>query len=195
MKTTLQISSGRGPVEVRRFVRLLAEHLGARLGVAPRLVGDHDAPLSAVFEVDPQTAEGWVGTHELRAPLRGARRRQRWFVQVTAFDQDPERAAPQVRLQATRAGGPGGQNVNKRATAVRAVDRVSGLAVRVCEQRSQAQNRALAEARLRARLEARGEAAAAQGRANRRAAHDAVVRGDARFRWRLSSGGELVGGE
>ena len=194
MNTTLQISSGRGPVEVRRFVRLLADHLGARLGVAPCLVGDEAAPLSAAFEVDPQVAARWVGTHELRAPLRGARRRQRWFVQVSAFDPNPAQAAPQVQIQATRAGGPGGQNVNKRATAVRAVDRVSGLAVRVAEERSQAQNRAIAEERLRSRLDAVAADQRAKGRANRRAAHDAVVRGDARFTWRLSSDGELVGG-
>lgn len=194
MKTTLQISSGRGPVEVRGFVRLLAEHLGARLGATPTFTGDNDAPLSAMLLVDPASASAWLGTHLLVAPLRGKGGRQRWFVQVRAFDEAPEVAAPQVQLQATRAGGPGGQNVNKRATAVRAVDRVSGLAVRVAEQRSQAQNRALAEARLRARLEARVEAQAAQGRATRRAAHDGVVRGDPRYTWRLSADGQLKGG-
>ena len=193
MSTLLQISAGRGSAEVRRFVRLLADWLGARLAATPRFTGEADAPLSAILEVDAATAAAWTGTHELVAPLRGKGSRKRWFVSVRGFDEAPPAGPPDVALHAARAGGPGGQNVNKRATAVRAVDRVSGLMVRVSDQRSQARNRALALSRLEARIGDRAAQRAAQETATRRAAHDAVVRGDPRFSWRLSPDGELIG--
>lgn len=210
----LQISSGHGPIEARRFVRLLADHI-ARLGsgIAPSFVGPVDAPLSATIVVDtpperwppanaearrPHTALSWVGTHVLLAPLRGRGGRKRWFVEVRPFSDaglQQGAASVDVRITTARAGGPGGQNVNKRATAVRVVDRVSGIAVRASGQRSQAQNRVTALERLQERLDEREAAAMAQAGAERRAAHDAVTRGAARFTWRLDSDGRLTGGE
>lgn len=47
----------------------------------------------------------------------------------------------EVRLEYSRSGGAGGQNVNKRETAVRAVHEPTGLAVHVSAERSQLQNR------------------------------------------------------
>ncbi len=194
MSTLLQISSGRGSAEVRRFVRLLADWLGARLAAEPRFTGDLETPLSAVLEVEADAAAPWIGTHQLVAPLRGKGGRKRWFVSVSAFEPPQRAPAPRLELSAARAGGPGGQNVNKRATAVRAVDRASGLAVRVSDQRSQAQNRAVAVARLSARIDARAAEVEASARASERAAHDRVVRGDAAFTWRLCDDGRLTGG-
>ena len=199
----LQISAGRGPAEARRFVGLLAEELGRRLGVSPEL-GEGSARLRvdegrapSGITPKPGFAEGsardsavrWLGTHQLLAPLRGNGRRKRWFVEVRAFEDAGGALPTEIVFTAARSGGPGGQNVNKRATAVRAVDRVSGIAVRVAEERTQARNRAIAERRLRERLTTLEQQVAAAEEAARRAAHDQVVRGDARYTWRLGKVG------
>lgn len=58
----------------------------------------------------------------------------------------------EIRLQAVRSRGPGGQNVNKVATAVHLIHLPTGIEVRMQETKSQTQNREKAWLLLRARL-------------------------------------------
>jgi peptide chain release factor 2 len=60
--------------------------------------------------------------------------------------------ADDIRIEFSKSGGPGGQNVNKRETAVRVVHIPTGLAVHVTSERSQEQNKERALVMLAGKL-------------------------------------------
>jgi protein subunit release factor B len=83
----------------------------------------------------------------------------RWFASVFATPLDDQEGdlridLSQVTVQACRAGGPGGQHVNKTSSAVRVSHHPTGICVRAQSERSQHANRELAFERLRQTLTA-----------------------------------------
>ncbi len=149
---TLRIGAGRGPWPARRFVAMLTAALCERLvacGVVVQAVerhGDPEAPGRVMLRLGGATAAvpELVGTHLLTADLRGPRARRRWFaaVELDAGEPGPTPPLPRSELDVrfVRSRGPGGQNVNKRATAVQITHRPTGVAAHCDTHRSQARN-------------------------------------------------------
>jgi len=99
------------------------------------------------------------GVHRLVriSPFNAGGKRQTSFAMVEVipkFDKTMNVEIPEteLRIDFARSGGPGGQNVNKRETAVRIVHIPTKLSVHVDSERSQAQNKEKAMELLRVKL-------------------------------------------
>ncbi len=169
----VQIHAGAGGTEAQDWAEMLLrmylyyfEKRGWDVSETDRQWGEQAGIKSVTLLVKGDYAYGYMraeaGVHRLvrPSPFNAQGKRQTSFASVDAVpdfeEDDTDFVIPEIDLDIVafvRSSGPGGQNVNKVASAVRITHKPTGLQVTCSVERSQQQNKRLAIALLTGRLE------------------------------------------
>ncbi len=179
----LTIISGAGGDDAEDFSRILYEMYRKYVASKGWSASDIDENKNSMggyrsvsFEIKGSGAYGTLrreaGVHRLvrMSPFNAAGKRQTSFSLVEVLPKVPDQGDlhipdSELDVAVARSGGPGGQNVNKRDTAVRMTHLPTGIAVQVTSERSQLSNKEKALEMIRGKLfKLREDAAANEAR-------------------------------
>lgn len=168
MEKIIQITSGRGPVECAWVVaqvlkRFLEETKmkGLKHIIIHREKGNLNGTVQSVtIRLAGENLEAflatWLGTIQWIgiSTFRKYHKRKNWFIGAFELKQMQTMNVNDndISFQTMRSTGPGGQNVNKVNSAVRAIHNLTGVQVVAMDSRSQHQNKKLAIARLKEKV-------------------------------------------
>ncbi len=164
----IQITAGRGPAEccwvVAQVLKCFlneVQQTGLSYTIVQRIKGIENGTIQSVtLQLEGKELNiflsSWLGTVQWigTSTFRKYHKRKNWFIGIYELDAITfqEISEKEITFQTMRSSGPGGQNVNKVNSAVRAIHKPTGIQVVAMDSRSQHQNKKMAIDRLKEKI-------------------------------------------